>query len=259
MAGDLGELAVAPPCPPAHDHELVACDPAPHLLALVAVGRRVADRPPPDRLVVADGACLAECCGVRGGGQRMQVGPLVDERLARNPVGLPVDPPVHGLAESLARRLERSEAGVGTEQVGLGRHEVGLGNADRCLDATFGLRVVGDAAFYLEPVVTADGDHLGVADGDAGDVLDGDRLLVVGEQVGRCPAEAAQGGIEAGDERRKGAIPGRDHDAEPAPGKPGAEQAGLPAAHVRALGPVELAPHARLGDPGPVAAAVAPG
>jgi hypothetical protein len=44
-----------------------------------------------------------------------------------------------------------------------------------------------------EPVMPPEGDHLGVADRDAGNVLNDHGLLVVGQQVGRGTIEAAQG------------------------------------------------------------------
>ena len=105
--------------------------------------------------------------------------------------------------------------------------------------------------------MAAGGHHLGVAHRDAGDVFDRHCLLVVGEQIGRCPAHPAQGRVEAGDEGAQRAVPGRDDHPEAAPGHPGAEQVGAPAADAGALAPVELQPHPGLGDPRPVAAAMA--
>src|SRR6266536_1295115 len=54
----------------------------------------------------------------------------------------------------------------------------------------------------------------------------------------------------------QGPVQRGDDDPEPAPGQPGAPQAGLPALHHRAVAPVPLEPHPRLRDPRPVHPAV---
>ncbi len=71
------------------------------------------------------------------------------------------------------------------------------------------------------------------------------------------PPRTAQHGVDAGQCRGKGAVPGGDHHPEPAPGHPGTEQAGRPPADLGALGPVVLCPHPWFGHPRPVGAAVA--
>ena len=63
-----------------------------------------------------------------------------------------------------------------------------------------------------------------VADRDPGDMLDGHGLLVVGQQVGRDPAEAAQRDVDRGQHRGLGLVQQRQHHPEPGPGQPQAEQ-----------------------------------
>src|SRR6266487_5826469 len=109
-----------------------------------------------------------------------------------------------------------------------------------------------------------------MADGDAGHMLDGDRLGVVAEQIRWGTTDAPQRLIQAGDQRAQRLVPGGDHHAVAAPGQPRAKQARAPPGpsananasasgadpDLGALAPVELQPHARLGDPGPIAAAL---
>jgi hypothetical protein len=83
-------------------------------------------------------------------------------------------------------------------------------------------------------------------------VLDRHRLLVIGQPIGRRPAEPAQRGIQAGDHARQGLVPDRQHHPEPAPRQPGAKQQGRPPADHRPAAVVPLQPHPRLGHPGPV-------
>ena len=59
----------------------------------------------------------------------------------------------------------------------------------------------GHAGLHLAAVVAPGRHHLRVAHGHAGDMPDGDRLLVVGEQLRRRSAHPAQGRVQAGDER----------------------------------------------------------
>ena len=76
-----------------------------------------------------------------------------------------------------------------------------------------------------------------VAHRDPGHMLDRDCLLVVGEQVGGHPAGAAQRHIDRGPHRRGGLVQQRQHQPEPGPGQPQAEQhrrhAGRPAGRLR--------------------------
>ena len=115
-----------------------------------------------------------------------------------------------------------------------------------------GLGIVGDACLDLQAVVAASRHDLGVPQGEPGHVVGGDRPLVIGEQVGRDPSDAPQGGVDAGQHGGDGLVPGGEHHPEPAPCQPGAEQHRLPTVDDRALPPVELEPHPRLGNPGPV-------
>ncbi len=58
--------------------------------------------------------------------------------------------------------------------------------------------------------------------------------------------------------RRQRAVPRRDHDPEPRPRQPRAEQIRGPPADRRALTPVPLGPHPRLDDPRPIHPPAAP-
>ena len=112
---------------------------------------------------------------------------------------------------------------------------------------------VGDpAGVHAQPVVPARRQHLRMADRDAGHMLDGDGLLVVGEQVGGHPADAAQRGVHRGDHRGQRLVQDRQHHPVARPGQPGAEQLGWHARHRRAVAEVVLHPHPRLGQPRPV-------
>ena len=92
----------------------------------------------------------------------------------------------------------------------------------------------------------------GLRTGDPGDVLGGDRLLVVGQHVRRCPTEPAQRHIKGGHHRRGGLVPDRQHHPEPRPGQPRHEQRRLHPVDERAVAEVVLQPHPRLGHPRPV-------
>lgn len=102
------------------------------------------------------------------------------------------------------------------------------------------------------PVVPSDLHDLGVADRDVRDVLGRDGLLVVGQRIGRDPADPPQRGIQAGHDGRQRLVEHRDDDPEPRPGQPGAPQRCTSSADARSLAPVPLQPERRLGDPGPI-------
>jgi hypothetical protein len=176
VTGDLDQAPVVP----TDDHELVAHDPAPHLGALVPLRSRVADRPETDGLVVADPAGLAQrgCVGI--GGQHVQQPAFLDDHVGRSPAGLPVLPAVDPLPERVAGSGQLGEAPVVVAQVRLGGDQVRLGDLDGRLGAALGLGVIGPARLDLAAVMTPQSDHLGMADGHAGDVFDRHRLLVVG-------------------------------------------------------------------------------
>ena len=101
------------------------------------------------------------------------------------------------------------------EQVRVRGNQVGLGHLDRGLRTALGRRVIGHAGGDRQPVVPAELHRALVADRDPGDVLDGDRLLIVGQQVGRHPAGPAQGHVERSPDRRLGLVQQRQHDPEP--------------------------------------------
>ena len=71
---------------------------------------------------------------------------------------------------------------VGRDQVGIAIRTVASGRPS--------IRVRGHTGGDGDPVVAADRDDLWVPDGDAGDVVDRDRALVIGQPVRGCAAEA---------------------------------------------------------------------
>jgi hypothetical protein len=182
-------------------------------------------------------------------------GQSFDRRLT----GLAVLPGVDRLAERVAGRPQRGEGLIRRQQVGVGRHEVGLSDLDGALRTALALWIGRLAGDDLEPVMATRGDELGMTDGNPGDPVDGDGPLVVGQGVGRRAAEPAERLVEAGDHCRQRPIVGRDDDAEPAPGQPGAPQQRDAATDPRSLAPVELEPHAGFRDPRPIDAPVAGG
>ena len=93
-----------------------------------------------------------------------------------------------------------------------------------------------------DPVVAAGRDDHRVADRDPGDMIDRDRLLVVGQPVRRRPTEGAHRPVQTADHRRQGPVPRRDHDPEPRPRQPRAEQVRRPARRSSGPGPSPTAP-----------------
>ena len=185
--------------------------------------------------------------------------PLDVQRRRRTPRGLPVRAGVDVLTEGVAGRRELSERDVLRAQVRLSGHQVGLRDPHGGLRAALGFRVERDTRVHRHAVMPPRRDEVRVPHRDPGDVLDGDGLLVVRQRIRRRPTQPAQGGVQAGDQRRQRPVPGRNHHPEPAPGQPRAEQQRRPrrpvhAGHPRPPAPVELQPHAWLGDPRPVRA-----
>ncbi len=90
-----------------------------------------------------------------------------------------------------------------------------------------------------------------VADRDLADMIDRHRLLVVGQRVGRRPAERAQRTVQRQHDRRHRAVAQRQHDAVARPRKPRAEQHRRPARHQGPVAVVPLHPQAGLNDPRP--------
>lgn len=151
---------------------------------------------------------------VRRLGQRVQPGPFLRQHLHWCPSGDAVDAGVDQRAERLASGLEVSETLVGRQQVDLGRDQVRLGQLDRGLAAALGRRVRRLTGVDHEAVVPGERDGLRVADRHPGDVLDRDGLLVVGQHVGRGPAEAPQRDIERSKHAGCGPVPQRQDDPE---------------------------------------------
>ncbi|MGH8919747.1 MAG: hypothetical protein ACRD0H_15690, partial [Actinomycetes bacterium] len=137
-------ISTSPFAAAAHDDQLVAHHPAPHLGALVAVGGGVAHRAEADGLVIADQPGLAQGGGVGLSGQDVEVGGLLGQHVGRRPAGLAVPPAVDLLAERVAGDHQGGESGVGVEQVRLGGDDVALGHLHRRLRAPFGLGVIRD-------------------------------------------------------------------------------------------------------------------
>jgi hypothetical protein len=131
----------------------------------------------------------------------VQVGALGGQPDGRGLAGLAMLAGVDLLAEPLARPGQLGERRVVAEQVGAGGDQVGLGQLHRRLRPALALRIVGDAALDLAAVVAADRDHLGVADRDAGHVIHGHGLGVVGQQMGWNTADAAQGLVQTPHQR----------------------------------------------------------
>ena len=240
----------------ADDDQLLALGAAPHGLAAPARRGRVPHPAPADRLVLLHQPVGTQRQRVRGGRKHVQVRPLGGQPHGRGLPGLAVLAVVDLLQDPLARPGQLGERRVVAEQVGAGGDQVGLGELHRRLHPALALRIVGDTGLHLAAVVAAHRHHLGVADRDAGHVLDGHGLGVVRQQVGRRSAQPAQRLVQAGHQRRKGLVPGRDDHPVARPGQPRAEQAGATLADPGAVAPVELQPHARLRHPGPVGAAV---
>ncbi len=243
------------------DHLLVgalAVDADPH--ALPAEGVRDGVLPAVQghhRAAGRDGAGHPERDRVRARGHRVQPGLFVGEHLVRGPPRHPVDAGVDHVAELLAGSLEVGEGVVGAQQVRLGRHEVGLGELDGVLTAALRGRVGRLAGVHGDPVVRCEGHDLRVPHRHPGDVSDRHSLLVVRQHIGRRPAQAAQHHVQGGEHGRGGAVPQREHDPEPRPRQPGAEQDRLAPVDDRAVAEVVLQPHARLGHPRAVDPAVA--
>ena len=120
------------------------------------------------------------------------------------------------------------------------------------LGTALGLGVERLTSANAAPIVAGSRHHVGVPHRQTGDPVDGDGARVVSQQVGGCATDPAQRGVQAGDQRRQLLIPRRHHHPKPRPRQPGAEQLGAPTPNPGAFAPVELQPHPRLGNPGPV-------
>jgi hypothetical protein len=129
-----------------------------------------------------------------GFGRRDQVqpGPLLGERLRCGPPGDPVRPSAGLLAEPDAGRLQPGEASVFLQQVRARGHQVRLRNLHCGLRPALRRRVIPHARRHGQAVVPPESHRRWVAYRDPGHMLDRDRLLVAGEQVGGHLAGAAQ-------------------------------------------------------------------
>jgi len=153
--------------------------------------------------------------GVRDHRHRMQPGLFLGEHVGRGAAGDPVDPAVDVITELLTRHLELGERVVGVEQVGVLGDQVGLGDLDRRLAATLGSGVDRLTRVDGHRVVAGERNHGRVADRDPSDVLGGDGLLVIGQQVRRRPTHAAQRHVQGGHHTRCSLVPDRQHHPEP--------------------------------------------
>lgn len=169
---------------------------------------------------------------------------LASSRVVRAGVDLLAELPAGGF--QLAERL------VLFAQIDVPGHQIGLRDLHRGLGSALGFRVRRQTRTNRRAVVPRDLDDLRVADRDPGDVVDGDRLLVVRKDIGRDPADPAEGGVQTCGDRRQRLVPDRDDDAETGPGHPCAEQRGLAALDHRPVAEVVLNPEPRLGHPRPV-------
>ena len=203
MPGDLGRAAAGA----GGDHQFLPGGPAPHPGPGVAGRGGVADRPEPDRLVVADQPLLAQRQRIRLVRQRVQHLPLGGQPVRRDRGGLPVHPAVDPAAELPAGLLQLGEAAVGRQQVRLRRHQVRLGDLHRRLDPALGLGIERHARLHLAAVMPPERDHLRVPHRDPGHVVHGDGPRVVGQQVGRRAAHGAQRLVDAPGQRARAAGP----------------------------------------------------
>ena len=163
-----------------------------------------------------------------------------------------MDPGVDLVAELAAGRLQLGErAGTRSQQVRLRRHQIGLRDPHRGLRPALGLRIGRHARADRHPVVPADLDHFRMPHRDPGDVLGGHGLLVVGQRIGRHPAEPAQRRIQAADHRRQRLVQDRQHHPEPRPGQPRAPQLRPPARDPRPSPQSHCSHSPGSGDPRP--------
>lgn len=249
MAGHLHR----PGGPEVGDDDVLAVTADPDRLAGQTVRHRV-QRPVP----LDHGLVDAHCPGQSQGGGVGMIGETVQaklfggQHLGRHPPGDPVGAVVDLLAERGTGRFQFGPAGVLGQEVGVGGHQVRLGHPYGGFRAALGGGIGGQAGMNGEAVVTGGDHHVGIADGDAGHVVDAQRLLVIRQAIGGHPAEGPQGGVDAGDDRGQGLVPDGDDHPEPAPRQPCAEQGGLGPGHHRSVAVVPLEPQAGLDHPGPV-------
>jgi hypothetical protein len=248
VAGNLGQPAAGA----GDDDQLAAVHPAPDPVPDMTGRGGVPHRPEPDRLILVHQPFLAQRQHIRLARQRMQMLALGGQPLDGDCGAFPVHPAVDPLAPRRARVLQLAEAGILGGQVHQCRHQVRFGDLHRRLGAAFGLGIERPACLHGGAVVPAQRDHVRVADRDPGDMLDGHGPGVIGEQIGRDAADDLQCTVQARGQAPERLVPRRQHHPEPGPGQPAAEQLRPAAADLRALAPVPLQPHPRLGDPRPV-------
>ncbi len=248
VAGDLRRPAVG-----VHvDHDqLLTIDPRPDALVDQLVRHRVAGAPDRDHRLPVHLPRLPETHGVRH--PRETVQPLVLSRQAdhRRLLRRAVRPGVHIGHPLLARRLELRPRSVGRAEVVIGGQQIGLRDPDCRLAAALGLRIGRHARLDRHPVMTGHRDDLRVADRDPAHMIDGHRLLVVGQHVGRRATERTQRPVQPDHHRRQRLVTQRHHNPEPRPRQPCAEQHRLATIDDRPVAVVELHPQARLRRPRP--------
>lgn len=188
VAGDLTGRAVLAD---SGDDQFVAVEAGPDPSVDQLVRDRVAHGLDRDRRVPADPAGGAERRRERTLGQRVQPVLFLGEPLGRLAPGHLVRAGVDLLAERPAGGFQLAKGLVLLAQIDVPGHEIGFRDADGRLAAALGFRVRRQTSTYGRAVVAGHLDDLRIADRDAGDMVGGDRLLVVREDIGRDPADPA--------------------------------------------------------------------
>src|SRR5438105_2302774 len=93
--------------------------------------------------------------------------------------------------------------------------------------------------------------HRWVAHGNARDVIQRKRFLVVAQTIGWYTAKSTQRGIDACNDRRQRLIANRQHHAKAAPRQPSTPQPGAPLLHQWPVGVIPLEPQPWFRQPWP--------
>ncbi len=215
---------------------------------------RVTHRTPPDRLVVIDPPGLTQRGGVRLGGQHVQPAPFLGQHLCWRPTGLAMRAGVDLSQNASAAATSSAKLRVVVAQVRARGHQVAFGDLHRRLHAALGLGVIRDAGLDLAAVVPTAGDHRRVTHRDR-------RRRARRSRSFRCPTTDTSVPRRPGAGWRPDRRPGCPSCGPTSGSPPGTGTTPATrrtdtscAADPRAVTPVELAPHPRLGHPRPIAA-----